>query len=69
MRLDMGTGSVELTFDRRRRERRRQAEEVDVERRRQDRRQHHVEEDLARVGWARVEMEVPSGQDSGVSSD
>ena len=58
LRRDMATASVELTFDRRRRgERRNRAETVTAERRQGDRRRHGVEEELARVGWARVRIE------------
>src|SRR6266545_3102461 len=41
LRCDMATGPVELLFDRRR----------------EERRQHHIEEEIARVGWARVQIE------------
>ncbi len=57
LRRDMATATVELTFDRRRGERRASVEAVDAERRVGDRRQHHVEDELARVGWARVQVE------------
>ena len=43
----MATATVELTFDRRRSERRRRAESVEAERRQGDRRRHHVEAELA----------------------
>jgi len=57
LRRDMETVTVELTIDRRRRERRSRAGSVDTERRQGDRRQHHVDDELARVGWARVQVE------------
>ena len=57
LRCDMATGPVELLFDRRRNERRRRTEAVDAERRREERRQRHIEEEIARVGWARVQIE------------
>ena len=57
VRHDMATATVALTFDRRRRERRNRAENVTAERRQGDRRRHNVDEELAHVGWARVQIE------------
>ena len=57
LRRDMATATVELTIDRRRRERRKRAESVEAERRQGERRRHHVEDEIARVGWARVLVE------------
>ena len=57
LRRDMANATVELTFDRRRGERRTRAETTEVDRRQGDRRRHHVEEELARVGWARVQID------------
>ena len=57
LRRDMADATVELTFDRRHDERRTRAWTVEAERRQGDRRRHHVEEELARVGWARVRIE------------
>ena len=58
LRRDLETATVELTFDRRRAERRTRAENAGVERRLGDRRhQHHIEDELARSGWVRVQVE------------
>jgi hypothetical protein len=57
MRHDMETATVELIHDRRRSERRQRVEPVKAERRLADRRRHHIEEELSRVGWARVEID------------
>ncbi len=57
LRHDMAIGPVELTFDRRRGQRRHRGETVEAQRRQDDRRRHHVEDELARVGWARVQIE------------
>lgn len=57
LRRDMASATVELTFDRRCGERRNRAETVTAERRQDDRRGHSVEDELARVGWARVHIE------------
>ena len=58
IRRDMGIGSVEVTLNRRRTVRRQRAEsQGERERRRTDRRRHHVDDELARVGWARVQVE------------
>ena len=53
----MATAVVEMTYDRRTGERRKQGEGVNPERRRVDRRQHGVGDEFARVGWARVQIE------------
>jgi hypothetical protein len=57
VRKDMATSTVALTLDRRHQERRAQAADVPVERRKGDRRRHCVDDEIARVGWARVEIE------------
>ena len=57
LRRDMANATVELTFDRRRGERRRRAEAVEGERRQGERRRYQVDEEFARVGWARVQVE------------
>jgi hypothetical protein len=57
LRRDLETVTVELTFDRRRAERRQQADKGGVERRVRDRREHELGGELARHGWARVEIE------------
>ncbi len=57
LRRDMEMATVELTFDRRRGKRRQRAETMGVERRVADRRQHDVDDELARLGWARVQIE------------
>ena len=59
VRHDMATATVVVTFDRRRGDRRNHAENVPAERRQGDRRRHSVDEELARVGWARVQIEQP----------
>ena len=58
MRRDMAHAVVELIYDRRTGERRRDAGGVDSERRRADRRrQDAVNEEIVRVGWARVQVD------------
>ena len=57
LRRDMASATVELTFDRRRGERRCRAEAVEGERRQGERRRYQVDEEFARVGWARVQVE------------
>jgi hypothetical protein len=57
LKRDMATATVLLTFDRRRGERRNRLETVPAERRRADRRRRDVQQELDRVGWARVRLE------------
>jgi len=69
LRRDMEMATVELSFDRRRGERRQRAEIMGGERRAADRRQHHVDDELARLGWARVQIESagPDAEEEGQS--
>ena len=57
LKRDMATATVLLTFDRRHGERRNRVETVPADRRQADRRRRNVEQELARVGWARVRLE------------
>ncbi|PYM11420.1 MAG: hypothetical protein DMD81_26930 [Candidatus Rokuibacteriota bacterium] len=59
------TATVEVTFDRRTGERRRQAIPPPVERRVADRRLHRIDEDLKRFGWAEVVLPDTDRPESG----
>ena len=57
LKRDMATATVLLTFDRRHGERRNRVDPVPADRRQADRRRRDVQQELARVGWARVRLE------------
>ena len=57
LRRDLELATVELTYDRRRGERRQQAGEARSERRLGERRRLDLDRDLAESGWARVQTE------------
>jgi len=57
LKRDMATATVLLTFDRRHGERRNRVDAVPADRRQADRRRRDVQQELDRVGWARVRLE------------
>ena len=57
LKRDMATATVLLTFDRRHGERRNGVDAVPADRRQADRRRRDVQQELDRVGWARVRLE------------
>jgi hypothetical protein len=57
LRTTLETATVEVTFDRRARQRRQRAEAPAVERRRAERRRWDIDEKLRTVGWAEVQIE------------